>query len=509
MGVTESRTVWVLGDQLDRRGAHLSGASPVDTTVLMVIAIDKIRSAPWHRQRLHLILTAMRRFALALTADGFTVDWRVAADMTAGLQAHCAEFSPTRIDVMEPMNRSGQRLMERLAKQHPLKVLRSDQFLCHRDDFAIWADEHRRRDGSLLLDDFYRWQRRRLDILITSDGEPVGGRWSFDDENRLPPPREPRNWPIQPVDALDDVDADIAEFIDSIEGLVTVGSPPDGRWATSREGALARLEHFVESGLDGFGPYEDAVLSTDRYLNHSALSPYMNLGLLRPSEVVDAVIAANDIPINSREGFIRQVIGWREYVHGVYWWLGPDYVNSNHLAASDPLPPAFTGSPTSMNCVSHVARWVAEDGWTHHIPRLMVLANLATLAGVEPKAMVRWMRAAFVDGAEWVMVPNLIGMGLYADGGRMSTKPYVSGGNYLSKMTDFCRGCEFDKSARTGETACPFTTLYWDFLDRNRDALRPNHRLARVYANLDRLADLDQVRARAVEVRSRLSAGTL
>ena len=239
------------------------------------------------------------------------------------------------------------------------------------------------------------------------------------------------------------------------------------------------------------------------------LSPYLNVGLLHPDEVVAAVLAATDVPMNSREGFVRQMIGWREYVHGIYWWLGVDYAASNFFEAEDALPPSFTGAPTQMRCVSHVAQWVSDDAWTHHIPRLMVLANLATLAGTAPEAMVQWMWANFIDGAEWVMVPNLIGMGLYADGGQMSTKPYVSGGNYISKMTDFCRGCRFDKSARTGDDACPFTTLYWDFLDRHRDRLRPNHRMARVYANLDRLADLDDIRTRAVEVRRRLSAGTL
>ena len=475
----------------------------------MVIAVDKLRCAPWHRQRLHFILTAMRRFALELSADGYEVDWRIAPTMAAGVVDHCCEFGVNQVTVMQSMNRTGQRLIDRLTEEVPLKVIPSDQFLCHREEFAAWAGAHQRKDGSLLLEDFYRWQRRRLEILIEPDGEPVGGRWNFDDENRLPPPKDGRSWPSPPVDDLDEVDAEIAELIDSIEGLVTVGAPPTGMWATSRAGALARLEHFITTGLGGFGPYEDAVMSHERFLNHSMLSPYLNIGLLHPREVIEAALAASDVPINSLEGFVRQMIGWREYVHGIYWWLGPEYADENHFGASDPVPPAFTGAPTSMNCVSHVAQWIADDAWTHHIPRLMVLANLATLAGVNPTSMVRWMWASFIDGADWVMVPNLIGMGLYADGGQMSTKPYVSGGNYLSKMTDFCRGCEFDKSARTGPKACPFTTLYWDFLDRHRDLLRPNHRLARVYANLDRLGDLDEVRTRAVEVRSRLSAGTL
>ena len=503
------RTVWVLGDQLDRRLAHLDGAQPDDTRVLFVVSLNKIRSAPWHRQRLHFILAAMRRFAAELTAEGFEVDWRVAETMAAGVAEHVRACRPTRIDVMQPMNMAGQRLIDRLASTHPINVIRNDQFLCHRDDFAEWATANRRRDGSLLLEDFYRWQRRRLGILIEPDGEPTGGRWNFDDENRLPPPKGAHPWPTPLVDELDDIDAEITQFIDSIDGVRLVGAAPTGLWSTSRAGALARLDHFVATGLAGFGPYEDAVLAQERHLNHSMLSPYLNVGLLHPDEVVAAALAATDVPINSREGFVRQMIGWREYVHGIYWWHGADYAASNFFDADDPLPPSFTGAPTEMRCVAHVAQWVSDDAWTHHIPRLMVLANLATLAGTEPQAMVKWMWANFIDGADWVMVPNLIGMGLYADGGQMSTKPYVSGGNYISKMTDFCRGCRFDKSVRTGDDACPFTTLYWDFLDRHRDRLRPNHRMARVYANLDRLADLDDIRTRAVEVRRRLSAGTL
>ena len=511
MPATATRTVWVLADQLDARLAHLADADPATTTVVMIVSRAKVRSAPWHRQRLHLILTAMRRFALDLEAAGFTVDWRTADDMTSGLSAHIAEHAPERITVMEPMNRTGQRLMERLAAVHPIDIVRSDQFLCHRDDFATWADAHVRRDGSVLLEDFYRWQRRRLDVLIEPDGEPVGGKWNLDHDNRLPPPADGGAWPTVTIDPFDDVDAEIAALIDDIAPGV-VGAPPDGTWATSRAGALARLEHFVEHALAGFGPYEDAIVSHHWHLNHSLLSPYLNLGLLHPREVVDAVVSAHrdrELPLNSVEGFVRQVIGWREYVHGIYWWRGDDYPNANHFGDTGALPPAFTGAPTAMNCVAHIARWVHDHGWTHHIPRLMVLANLATLAGVEPAAMVRWMRASFVDGAEWVMVPNVIGMGMYADGGSMSTKPYVAGGNYMSKMTDFCRGCAFDRSARTGDRACPFTTLYWDFLDRHQAVLGRNNRLAQPYANLRRLADVDDVRARAVTVRRALEAGTL
>ena len=510
MSSRHAKTVWVLGDQLNRNLAHLRTAQPDETRVLFIVSLTKLRSAPWHQQRLHFILTSMRRFALELIDEGFSVDWRVAETMRAGLQAHIDEFTPEDISVMQLMNRSGQDLVDSLATTFPLRLIGSDQFLCSREEFADWAAANTRKDGSLLMEDFYRWQRRRLDILIDADGEPVGGRWNYDEENRLPPPKGKHEWPEVLRRTLDDVDVWVTEFLQSVDGLEMKGEAPTGLWATNHGDAQKQLEHFLQSAISNFGPYEDAIVGDEPYLNHSLLSPYLNYGLLHPSEVISAVQAlGDDIPLNSKEGFIRQIIGWREYVHGLYWWFGPDYVNENHFNDDAPVPPAFTGGATEMNCVAHVAKWVEQDAWTHHIPRLMVLANLATLAGIDPSKMMRWMWASFIDGAEWVMAPNVIGMGMYADGGRMSTKPYVSGGNYISKMTDFCGDCSFDRKARTGDTACPFTTLYWDFLDRNRDVLQSNHRMARVYANLNRLADIDEVRERAVEVRTRLIAGTI
>lgn len=504
----------MFADQCNAASAHLAEATPETTTVLFVVALDKMRSAPWHRQRLHLILATMWRFADELRHAGFDVDWRVASSMAAGVEAHLRDHQPSVLRVMRPSNRAGVAVLERLVARHGdiIEVVPDDRFLCSADEFIAWADAHRRRDGSVLMEDFYRWQRRRLGILVDADGAPEGGTWNLDHENRLPPPRDGGTWPDTVRTPLDDVDTQVEAFIDGIDGLTLTGAAWDGTWATDRAGARERLHHFIDTALVGFGPYEDAVVSHHWHLNHSLISPYLNLGVLHPRDVVDAVMearATTDLPLNSVEGFLRQVIGWREYIHGIYWWRDAEYVESNHLEATDPLPPAFCGGPTEMNCVAHTAQWVHDYGWTHHIPRLMVLANLATLAGVNPRELLGWMHASFIDGADWVMVPNVIGMGTYADGGMMSTKPYVSGGNYISKMTDFCRGCHFDRSARTGERACPFTTLYWDFLDRHREQLASNHRMGRMYANLGRLADLDEVRSRAVEVRTRLASGTL
>jgi deoxyribodipyrimidine photolyase-related protein len=276
-----------------------------------------------------------------------------------------------------------------------------------------------------------------------------------------------------------------------------------GLWATSRAEALTRLRHFLDHELSRFGRYEDAMTWRSWNLAHSMLSPYLNLGLLLPGEVCDAVEAqyrAGEVPINSAEGFIRQVVGWREYVWGLYW-LWPELAEADALGHDRPLPPAFTREAgTGMRCLADVLDGLEHRAWVHHIPRLMVLSNIANLYGIEPQQVMEWMLDRYVDGAEWVMVPNVMGMGLWADGGRMASKPYISGGAYIDRMSDYCGDCPYNPRLRTGDDACPFTTLYWDFLARHEERLAGNHRLARPLASMRRLADLDAVRARARDV---------
>ncbi|MEQ1698839.1 MAG: cryptochrome/photolyase family protein [Ilumatobacteraceae bacterium] len=493
-------TVWILGDQLDRQSAALAGATPTTHRVLLVESTAKLASMHWHVQRAHFVIASMRRFAGSLRAEGFEVDHRRASSLAAGLAAHRAEYSPATVIAMEPASRDGLALL----RAHGVEVVRSNQFLCHPDEFAAWAEGRKR----LTMEDFYRWQRRRLGVLMDGD-EPAGGRWNFDADNREPPPKDGRNrWPAPLVDPLDDVDtAALADLPDTVWG-----APPDGTWATSRAGALQRLHHFVDEVLPHFGPHEDAMLTSSWHLAHSMLAQYLNIGLLHPREVVAAAEAAyrdGRVPIASAEGFIRQVVGWREYVWGLYWLRGADYLERNELEAHRPLPPAFTGAPTKMRCLDATLQTLHDHAWVHHIQRLMILGNLALLAGVQPQAMVRWMWAGFVDGAEWVMVPNVIGMALYADGGAMSTKPYAAGGAYINKMSDYCKGCRYDRAKRTGPDACPYTTLYWDFLARHSQRLARNPRVVQQVRAAERLSDLAEVRVRAREVLELLDRGEL
>jgi deoxyribodipyrimidine photolyase-related protein len=493
------RTAWVLGDQLTTSGTALAVGGPEDTQILMIESRAKIDGRPRHKQRLHFILAAMRRFAAERQRQGFEVDYRIADSFAAGLSAHRRERRPERIVVMEPMSWS----MNEFVASLDIDVEPSNQFLTHKDDFAAWAAGRAR----LTLEDFYRYQRRRFGYLM--DGEhPAGGQWNFDRRNRQPPPRDGRAWPRRPVSRLDDLDREVLTSLP----IDAYGAEPDGTWATTRRGALLRLRTFVKDILPAFGPHQDAMLKAEWAIAHSLLSPYLNVGLLHPREVCDAVdgaYRAGTVPIESAEGMIRQILGWREYVWGVYWLWMPEYRDMNVLEAHRPLPPLFTGGSTDMECVASALQSVDDKAYAHHIQRLMVLANLGLLAGIRPQDMVEWMWSSFIDGAEWVMLPNVIGMGLYADGGMMSTKPYAAGGNYINRMSDSCAGCRFDPRARVGDEACPFTTLYWDFLDRNRALLATNHRMARQLAALGRLAEVPPIRERAREVLVRLDAGRL
>lgn len=492
-------TIWVLGDQLNRRIGALDKAHPDRSRILLVESRAMIRGRRYHRQRLHLVLTAMRRFGAELEAVGFEVDYRQGASLEEAWREHERRFKPEALRVTEPNGRRVARRLQALGAE----TVASNQFLCHRDRFADWAGT----SSTLKLENFYRWQRRRLGYLMDDD-EPAGGRWNFDHDNREPPPPDDDRWAAPSRSVLDDVDAAVLD--DLPEGAV--GEAPSGLWATSRRAALARLKRFVERVLPEFGPHEDAMMTGNWHLAHSLLSPYLNLGLLLPGEVCDAVEAAyrdGQVPINSAEGFIRQVIGWREYVWGIYW-LWPDQEDANGLDQRREPPPVWLGeAETELRCLSQTLEDLHRRGYVHHIQRLMVLSNFANLYGIDPRAVRRWMRERYIDGADWVMGPNVMGMALWADLGRMATKPYVSGGAYLKRMSDYCRDCRFDPAQRTGEAACPFTSLYWDFMARHETRLASNHRMARQYQTMKRLKDLEATRERAQRVIARLRDGSL
>ena len=440
------------------------------------------------------MVSSARHFAQDARERGFTVDYRQAATTPDGLRAVWADHGQLPTIAAQPASFEQARQFEALA----ISTVETDFFLTPRSLFASWADSQK----SYVMENFYRKQRVRLNLLVDGD-KPVEGRWNFDEDNRLPPPKN-YTWPPRLTHQRDQIDHDVA---------TQLSHTATNLWATTRAGALKALDHFIEHNLAGFGPLEDASTNDDWSLHHSLLSPYLNVGLLHASEVVDAAVAAykrGEAPIQSVEAFVRQIIGWREYINGMYWYLGEGYKDGNGLAATRKLLPLFTDSnKTKMKCVSGVVGDIEQRAWAHHIPRLMILSNLALVTGTNPQEFLDWMRENFIDASQWVMVPNVIGMGVHADGGRLMTKPYAAGGAYINRMAQYCKGCAYDPKLRTGETACPFTTLYWDFLDRHREAFAKNHRMGQQLMGLNRLSDLAELRSRAASVLAGLEAGTI
>jgi deoxyribodipyrimidine photolyase-related protein len=493
------RTVVVLGDQLHRHHGALADVGPGDVDVRMVISRAKLAERPWHRQKLHLVLSAMRRFAADLEDEGFAVDLRVADTFAAGLDG------AVRPVVMAPSSWDlRQRLPDLGVEQAP-----NDAYVVGEEGFARWAAGRR----ALGLEWFYRDVRKRTGWLVEDDGTPAGGEWNHDRDNRRPPPaagvRPPPPW--RPVE--DEVDRAVRAEVAGYErdlGLDLYGSADERRFPTSRAEALASLEHFVHHRLPGFGPLEDAVVHDEPFLWHSMLSVPLNYGLLHPREVCEAVDRAwrtagrdgrPELPVSSAEGFLRQVAGWREYVWGLYWHRMPGWRSDNHLGHTGPVPEAYWTGETDMACVAGTVGDLLERGWTHHIPRLMVLGGYALLAGVDPQELSDWFFSMYVDGFDWVMVPNVIGMSQWADGGVMASKPYASTARYIDRMTTYCEGCRFDASTRVEDDSCPFNSLYWDFLARHRRALSENRRMAPILSTLDRF---DPVEREAIHRRARL-----
>jgi deoxyribodipyrimidine photolyase-related protein len=490
-------TAWILGDQLTLDNPALVGAD----RVLLVQSLGAMGAKRFHRQKLHLILVAMRRFAEALGDRGLSVDYVRAESLADGLAEHIREHDPARVRLLAPKSASGRRRLERLTR---VELVPGTLFLTAETDFEAWAQGRRR----LVMEDFYRWQRARLDVLMDGD-TPCGGRWNYDAENRQPAPRDPA--PPRPYRPREDaLDAAVRAELDALE-LDTWGEDGPRLWPADQAGARRALAHFVDQALTDFGPYQDAMVTGERMLWHSQLSSSLNLGLLDPLECVRSAEAAyreGRAPLASVEGFIRQIIGWREYIWCMYWHVGADWDGMNALAAHGPLPAVLETGETDMRCLADAVGGLRDTAYAHHIERLMLFGNLVLLAGVDPTVARDWFHRAFIDGYDWVMAPNVLGMATWADGGRMMTKPYAASGRYVQRMSNHCRGCRYDPGTRVGEDACPFTTLYWDFLDRNRRRLAGVRRMQMPLANLARIdpGELEQIRGRARALRESFDA---
>jgi len=488
------RIIYVGFDQLNSKYGALKGADPKSDLIVLVESARMVTSSNWNKVRLYFLISSAHHFAKELTDSGFKVIYQKAATTVGGLKQVISENGDLPIIAATP---NSFRLSKSLA-DFGVTFIENDFFLTPKELFTTWAESQK----NYLMENFYRGQRLRLNVLVEG-GKPVGGAWNFDKENRSPLPKGYK-FPPYLEHKPDEIDIKVAKEL---------GIKPNTTWATTRAGAKKVLKNFLDNHFKSFGPYEDAMTSENWALHHSLLSPYLNNGLLHPSEVIDAAVKRfekGDIPIQSAEGFIRQIIGWREYVNGMYWYLGEDYKELNHLNGKRKLLPLFTDpDKTKMNCIKTTVSDINERGWVAHIPRLMLLSNLALITGTNPQEFLQWMREVFIDAADWVMVPNVIGMGVHADNGVMMTKPYAAGGAYISKMSNYCKGCIYDPKLRTGETACPFTTLYWDFLDRNLEEFKGNHRMAQQLFGIGRLKDMPEVRQRAQAVLVGLDTGLI
>ncbi len=503
-----SRLVLVLGDQLSERGAALKAADKARDVVVMAEVADETAYVPHHPKKIALIFAAMRKFAAQLREDGWDVryteldDTQNAGSICGELLRRAEETGASEVIATEP----GEWRLINALRHCPLKVrlLEDDRFIAAHAMFDQWAEGRK----ALRMEYFYREMRRKTGLLMEGD-DPAGGQWNFDHDNRKPAPDAVMHNPL-----WFEPDAVTKEVLDLVEERFpnNFGKLRPFGFATDRAQAQKALAHFIDHALPCFGDYQDAMLDGNRFLYHSLLSAYMNIGFLDPLEVCQAIEKAyekGDVPINAAEGFIRQIIGWREYVRGIYFREGPDYPDRNVLKHNRKLPWFYWSAETDMRCVAKAVEQTRDEAYAHHIQRLMVTGNFGLLAGVDPHALHEWYLSVYIDAFEWVEAPNTVGMSQFADGGIIASKPYVSSGNYINKMSDHCKPCAYSVAAKTGKNACPFNLLYWHFMDRHRDRFEGNPRMAQMYRTFDRM-DADRretVLREAQDFLDRMEAG--
>jgi deoxyribodipyrimidine photolyase-related protein len=504
-----SRLVLVLGDQLSPHIRALREADRARDTVVMAEVMAEASYVPHHPRKIAFLFAAMRKFAAGLEAEGWTVRYTRLDDpgntgsIPGELLRHAEETGATEVLATEP----GEfRLIAALEDcPVPVHLFEDDRFIATHAEFDAWAGDRK----ALRMEYFYREMRRKTGLLM-EEGEPAGGKWNYDSENRKPPPSgldAPGPMRFTPDETVEEVLALVEDRFGA-----NFGTLRPFWFATTRAEARRQLAHWVATSLPSFGDYQDAMLTGERFLYHSCVGLYLNAGLLEPREVCAAAEQAwrdGHAPLNAVEGFIRQIIGWREYMRGIYYHFGPDYMDRNALGHTRPLPPMFWGGKTDMRCISECVEQTREEAYAHHIQRLMVTGNFALLAGIAPREIHDWYMAAYADAYEWVMAGNTIGMTQFADGGVVASKPYVSSGNYIDRMSDYCRSCAYSVKTKTGQGACPFNLLYWDFLARHRDRFEKNPRMAQMYRTWDRMDDDRRItiRAEAGAWLSRLDAG--
>lgn len=490
-----ARLALVLGDQLTHNLSSIQKLRPGVDTILMAEVREEATYVRHHKKKIALIFSAMRHFAYELAQRGFRVCYRKYDDESnrGSLKEEVANLiakeSLSEVLITEP---GEYRLLQDLQKWEeqlavPVSLLPDDRFLATKQQFADWASGKKQ----LRMEFFYREMRRHHQILVenmpSGKQEPVGGKWNYDSQNRN---KLPDNLVVPDVHAFetDEITSEVLELVQEHFGE-HFGDLEPFHFAVTREQALQVLESFIANRLPLFGDYQDAMKQGEDWLFHSHISFYLNIGLLSPLEAIKAAEQSyyyNQAPLNAVEGFIRQILGWREYVRGLYWYLMPDYKQRNYLEANRPLPDFFWSAETKMNCLSECVRTTKQNAYAHHIQRLMVLGNFALLAGLNPDEVNEWYLLVYADAFEWVELPNVTGMILFADGGVLASKPYAASGSYINKMSDYCKHCQYKVKNKLGEDACPFNYLYWNFLIKHETLFRNNPRMAMIYRTLEK-----------------------
>lgn len=504
------KAVLVLGDQLDLNNPALLANPPGTAPVIMVESHEESKVVWVHKARIALFLSAMRHFAEELRGLGYTVHYLTLTETQgqglaeAAIQC-CRAHGIVAVDMAEPGEWRLEQQLIATAKsaQVQLRMLEDTHYLCSRADFAKWASAYKQ----MRMEYFYREMRKRTGVLMQGK-EPAGGKWNFDAENRS---AFPKTGPgdIAPPAGFEPDGITKAVF-DEVEQHFPdhPGSLTSFRWPVTRAQALQALDCFVADRFSNFGTYQDAMWTNTPFGWHSLLSSSINLHLLHPLEVIRKAEAAyldGKVDVASAEGFIRQILGWREFMRGVYWLDMPRMREDNFLGATQPLPAWFWTGKTQMNCMRDSIGQTLEHGYAHHIQRLMVIGNFALLAGVLPQHVEDWFLAVYVDAVEWVELPNVAGMALFANGGRFTSKPYIASGAYIKRMSNYCTGCKYNPAEKTGAKACPFTTLYWGFLDKHHAMLAANPRTGLMAKNIERL-DESQLKALRSQVEHTLNS---
>ncbi len=515
IGSTTIKIRLILKDQLSHQISSLNDITQ-DDLIFMCESIDDFTDIKHHPKKIAFILATMRHFALELQQQGFRVhyikldDENNSQSLISELEKIRLAYTVTTMVVTEP---SEYKYMEKIKSYQKLNIVNIDilpdnRFLSSIREFNQWTNGKKQ----LRMEYFYREMRKKYNILVNNDGTPVGGIWNYDKENRNPPSKNltsPSRIAHKKSAILKEVLQLVAtNFADHFGDLLPFN------YAINKTQALIEFDHFINNILQNFGNYQDAMVMSEVYLNHSLLSSYINIGLLLPLEIckkVEQSYYKGLVSLNCAEGFIRQILGWREYIRGIYWLKMPQYANLNYFEAKIPLPQLYWGGKTDMSCMAEVIKQTKEHSYSHHIQRLMITGNFALIAGLDVQQVHEWYLSVYSDAYEWVEMPNTIGMALFADGGIVASKPYAASGNYINKMSNFCQNCKYKVKEVITEDACPFNSLYWYFMLRNYDKLKNNNRLSYVYSTWSKFNDEKQqsIINKALNLLDKLTKGVI